>query len=96
MCEIRSGAAEAFNLGLGRGTSVREIVEAAQRASGRKIAVKVGPRRAGDPPSLVANPAKALEQLGWRPALTDVDDMIGTAWLWMARNDRPAGLYALD
>jgi len=94
--KIRSGAAEPFNLGLGRGTSVKEIVEAAQRASGRKIAVKVGPRRAGDPPSLVANPAKALKELGWKPALTDVDDMIGTAWRWMVRNARPAGLYAPD
>lgn len=74
--------AEAFNLGNGNGFTVREVVAAAERVSGAKIAVKQEPRRAGDPPVLVADASLARAELGWRPVYSDLDTQIGNAWRW--------------
>jgi UDP-arabinose 4-epimerase len=76
------GASDAFNLGTGVGTTVKEIADAVERASGKPLARKVGPRRAGDPPALVASPEKALRVLGWKATQSDVDHIISTAWAW--------------
>lgn len=75
----RSGA---FNLGTGRGHSVREVVDAATAVSQCEIPVAYGPRRPGDPPSLVANPEAAMTKLGWRPRQSDLRSIVEDAWMW--------------
>ena len=84
---LSGGASKAFNLGSGTGATVREMVDAVTRVSGRPITVTEGPRREGDSPTLVADNSRATRDLGWRPAF-DIDQIIGTAWAWQAR---PAG-----
>lgn len=71
-----------FNLGSARGFSVKEIIEAAERVTGRPIKRETKPRRAGDPARLVADSAKAKKILGWRPKYDSVEDIIATAWAW--------------
>ena len=71
-----------FNLGSANGFSVKQMVEAAREATGKEIPAEVGPRRAGDPDSLVASSAKAREVLGWAPKYDDVKEIIKTAWTW--------------
>ncbi|GMN02428.1 UDP-glucose 4-epimerase GalE [Erythrobacter sp. MTPC3] len=83
------GQAEHFNLGTGTGASVREIINAAEEVTGRKIAVEVGERRPGDPPILVANAARAREALGFAPRHSEIRNVIETAWQWMEK--MPAG-----
>lgn len=72
----------AYNLGTGRGHSVREIVETASQVSECEIPVAYGPRRPGDPASLVANPEAAMRKLGWRPKRSDLRSIIEDAWVW--------------
>lgn len=86
---IRPGEFQAFNLGTGRGYSVREVIELARRITGRPIPIVESPRRAGDPPELVAAADKARRELGWRPNHTTLDSIIETAWNWHRRN--PSG-----
>jgi UDP-glucose 4-epimerase len=76
------GIALAFNLGTGRGFSVREVVAAAERTVGRPIAVRMGPRRPGDPPVLVASPNRAGSELGWHAEQSGLAEMVGSAWAW--------------
>jgi len=71
-----------FNLGNGKGFSVREVVESARRVTGREIPSEIHPRRAGDPAVLVASSDKAIRELGWEPRYTQLDDIIRTAWDW--------------
>jgi UDP-glucose 4-epimerase len=77
------------NLGNGDGSSNRDVIAAAERAVGRRIPLRIGPRRAGDPPVLVAGAERAATVLGWRPQRPDIDEMIGSAWAW--RQAHPAG-----
>jgi UDP-glucose 4-epimerase len=77
------GASVRCNLGTGVGVSVREIIDAVEEVSGRKVPVIYGPRREGDPPSLVADPSLARELLGWTASRTDVREMVRSAWTWM-------------
>jgi UDP-glucose 4-epimerase len=71
-----------FNLGNGRGFSVREVIESARRVTGHPIPAEVEPRRAGDPAVLVASSEKAMLELGWRPKYTELDEIVRTAWAW--------------
>lgn len=71
---------DAFNLGTGSGTSVREILNSVAKISGAKVPVISGERRAGDPPALIAGASKATLVLKWKPEFTDIDDIIATAW----------------
>jgi UDP-glucose-4-epimerase GalE len=80
----------AFNLGIGQGFSVREVVAAAEAIVGRPIATTVGPRRAGDPPVLVAAVDRARSVLGWEARRPALETMIGSAWEWRRRNLDPA------
>ena len=80
----REGA-EAFNLGTGRGQSVRQVIEAVERVAGKPVPHSIGPRRAGDPAELVSDPAKANRQLGWVPMQSDLDTIVATAWAWHRR-----------
>lgn len=74
--------AHAFNLGNGDGFSVLEVIEAARAVVGHEVPYTVGARRPGDPAVLVASSALARERLGWRPAHTDIGEIIATAWAW--------------
>jgi UDP-glucose-4-epimerase GalE len=71
-----------YNLGIGRGYSVREVVRTAEEVTGKAVAVKESPRRPGDPPVLVAASDKVRRELGWRPRYTDLRSIITTAWDW--------------
>jgi UDP-glucose 4-epimerase len=75
------GVHQILNLGNGTGFSVREVIDAARRVTGREIPVKEADRRPGDPPQLVAASAKVRETLGWEPK-HDLDRMIADAWEW--------------
>lgn len=77
------------NLGNGGGFSVRQVLEAAEALVGRPVPHRVGPRRAGDPPILVASAARAADVLGWRPQRPSLEEMIGSAWAW--RRAHPGG-----
>lgn len=71
-----------FNLGNGEGFSVRQVIEAARRVTNHPIPAEVHPRRSGDPAVLVASSDKAIQELGWKPKYTKLDDIIRTAWIW--------------
>ena len=78
----KGGESNIFNLGNGQGFSVKEMIEAAKKATGKEIKVEMGARRAGDPAQLIASSEKARKVLGWQPRYTDVEQVIGTAWTW--------------
>ena len=78
----KGGASDIFNLGNGQGFSVKEMIAAAEKATGRSIKVEIGARRAGDPAQLIASSEKARTVLGWKPQFTDVEQVIGSAWKW--------------
>jgi UDP-glucose 4-epimerase len=71
-----------YNLGNGKGFSVREVVESARRVTGHPIPVVEEPRRPGDPAILIASSQKISDELNWKPAYTQLDDIIATAWTW--------------
>ena len=75
----------AINLGTHDGLSVRQIVEAVERVSGRPLPVRIEPRRPGDPPALIADTTKAADVLGWAPQHSTVDEMVESAWCWFTR-----------
>jgi UDP-glucose 4-epimerase len=81
LAALEPGVHRIFNLGTGDGYSVREVIEAARRVTGREIPVRDEGRRAGDPPELVASNARAREELGWNPR-RGLEDMIADAWGW--------------
>ncbi|MFL6416983.1 MAG: UDP-glucose 4-epimerase GalE [Bryobacteraceae bacterium] len=83
-----AGKSVPINLGAGRGASVREVIEAVERVSGRSVATREEARRAGDPPVLVASAQRAEEVLGWKPAFRDLDCIIATAWNWAMAQSR--------
>ncbi len=78
----RGGETNAFNLGNGRGFSVREVIDAARSVTGKEIRAVEAPRRPGDPAVLVADSGKAAKILGWRPRHRDIEEIIETAWAW--------------
>jgi len=81
----RGGRSLALNLATGRGHSVREVIAAAERVTGRRVPRREAPRRAGDPPALVADATRASELLGWTPRHSDLDTILATAWAWHRR-----------
>lgn len=74
--------AHAFNLGNGTGFSVMQVIRAAERVTGLPVPFEQAPRRAGDPPVLVAASQRARDILGWSPVYTDIEDLLRTAWDW--------------
>lgn len=82
---LRGGTQEEFNLGIGKGFSVRQIVSAVERVTCRRVNVVIQARRQGDPPALVSDADKARRELGWTPKFTNIDDIISTAWEWQLR-----------
>jgi len=79
---LEPGRGLAYNLGIGKGYSVREVVQTCEDVTGRRITTVEGPRRPGDPPVLVASPERALRELGWKPHFTDLREIVKTAWRW--------------
>jgi UDP-glucose 4-epimerase len=77
-----------FNLGNGRGFTVKEVVDSVRRVTGREPRVTEGPRRAGDPDALVASSARAVRDLRWAPQFGDIDTIVETAWRWESRRKR--------
>lgn len=75
----------AFNLGTGQGRSVREVIAAVERVGKRKVPMNEAPRRAGDPPMLVADPARACRDLGWKAQHSSLEEIVETAWSWYTR-----------
>ena len=79
---LAPGVTGFFNLGNGGGYSVREVIAACEKVTGRRIPVVEKPRRAGDPPRLIATADKARRVLGWRPRYAALEDIVATAWAW--------------
>jgi UDP-glucose 4-epimerase len=80
-----------YNLGTGGGTSVREIIATCEKVTGKKIAVVEKPRRAGDPPRLIAGSDKVRSELGWKPQFQDVEKIIASAWAWHVKHPNGYG-----
>ena len=78
----REDGFHAFNLGNGQGFSVLEVIQAAGRVVGSAVPYDVAERRPGDPAVLVASSALAADKLGWRPEITELEEIIGSAWAW--------------
>lgn len=85
---LRPGEGRAYNLGIGRGYSVREILDSVRRVSGREFTVREEPRRPGDPPRLFAQARKIQEELGWRARITELDEIVSSAWRWFSRHPK--------
>jgi len=79
---LKSHENAAINLGTGSGHSVRQVVAAVERVSGRRVPVREVQRRAGDPPELIADPDKAKDLLGWQPRYSSLESIVQTAWNW--------------
>ncbi|MGI8960254.1 MAG: UDP-glucose 4-epimerase GalE [Bryobacteraceae bacterium] len=88
---LRDGTSEVFNVGTGAGHSVLEVLTAVERIAGKKVPYTIGPRREGDPPSLVADPQKLQRALGWRPECVDLNRIVADAWHFATRHSFPSG-----
>ncbi len=80
---METGPGGIYNLGNGQGFSVLEVIRSVERVTGRTVPWEPAPRRAGDPPHLVASSARARSELGWAPARADLDGIVASAWRWM-------------
>jgi UDP-glucose 4-epimerase len=87
------GASDAVNLGTGRGHSVLEVIENARRITGLAIRARIEGPRPGDPAWLVADPSRAKALLGWEPAMSDLNAILQSAWVW--KKKRPRGYRSL-
>ena len=79
---LAGGTSTAFNLGNGQGFSVQQVIDTARGVTGREISVSEAPRRAGDPPRLVADPRRAADLLGWQPQFSSLEQIVAHAWSW--------------
>jgi UDP-glucose 4-epimerase len=85
---LQDGVGVKLNLGTGRGTSVREVIDACRKVTGHAIPVEIGQRRPGDPPELVADSSLARETLGWTPKYMEIGPIVETAWRWHKSHPR--------
>jgi UDP-glucose 4-epimerase len=76
---MKGGHSDAFNVGTGSGLSVLEVVRAVEEVTGKKVPYIIGPRRAGDPPALVADSSRLQSELGWRPTRSGINDIVRDA-----------------
>jgi UDP-glucose-4-epimerase GalE len=77
---LNGGSSNVFNAGTGSGHSVKEVLAAVERVTGKAVPYKIGPRREGDPASLVADSRKLQSTLGWRPKRANLDCIVADAW----------------
>ncbi len=90
--QLEAGAASAsYNLGMGDGVSVNDVIKSVQRVLGKDVPHVFAPRRAGDPSRLVASSARARASLGWNPVHSDLDTIVATAWAWHEKNPKGYG-----
>jgi UDP-glucose 4-epimerase len=89
----QEGECRYYNLGTGKGVSVKEIIDVAREVTGRDIPASPAPPRPGDPPQLYADPTKAMSELGWQPQFTDIHRIVETAWHW--HRTHPDGFASL-
>ncbi|MCC6125652.1 MAG: UDP-glucose 4-epimerase GalE [Pirellulales bacterium] len=85
---LHPGDARFYNLGIGKGYSVKEAIESAERVTGRKIPREYGPRRPGDPAILYANAEKIGRELGWKAKYVEIDEIVASAWNWFEIHPR--------
>jgi UDP-glucose 4-epimerase len=83
---LQPGKKGFYNLGNGDGYSVRQVIDACEKTTGRKIPAIAKPRRPGDPPRLVASAEKAIRELGWKPQYPKLDQIVATAWNWHSKH----------
>ncbi|OLL17595.1 MULTISPECIES: UDP-glucose 4-epimerase GalE [unclassified Rhodococcus (in: high G+C Gram-positive bacteria)] len=83
LAAARPGEHAVYNLGSGEGFTVREVIEACRRVTGLPITVVDAPRRAGDPAVLIASSRRAVEELGWKPQHTSLDEIVADAWVYL-------------
>ena len=88
MDSMKPGRAMAYNVGIGTGVSVRQVIDAAHRVTGVDFAVTEGDRRPGDPPVLYADASRIRSELGWTARYTDLDEIVRTAWKWFQTHPR--------
>jgi UDP-glucose 4-epimerase len=79
------GATQPFNLGVGRGYSVQEVIDAVKKVTGREFEVVTAERRPGDPAQLVADPSLANRVLGWKARYGDIETIVAHAWAWQLK-----------
>lgn len=82
----QGGESKKYNVGTGQGYSVREVLNAVERVTGKAVPFAFGPRREGDPPSLVADSSRLRQELGWNPVDSGIDRIVETAWKWFNRS----------
>jgi len=85
---MEGGESDVFNLGNGQGFSVQEVIDCARKITGRDIRVVLADKRPGDPAMLVGSAEKARAALGWNPRHTTLDEIIGSAWKWLSKQQR--------
>ncbi len=88
MDALKPGDARVYNLGIGKGYSVKEVIDSARRVTGREVPLEYGDRRPGDPAILFANADKIRNELGWTADYTEIDDIVVTAWNWFEKHPR--------
>lgn len=88
MNTLKAGEVRRYNLGNGKPYSVREIIQSVERVTGRKLNIKEGPRALGDPPTLYADAGKIARELGWKAGITDLDEIVRSAWKWYEGHPR--------
>jgi UDP-glucose 4-epimerase len=79
------GESKKYNVGTGHGFSVKEVLNAVEQVTGRKVPFVMGPRREGDPPVLVADSTRLQQELGWKPQYSDLHRIVETAWAWASQ-----------
>ena len=89
--EIDRVSGEAFNVGTARGNTIFEVIDTAERVTGKKIQRKTGPRRPGDPAVLVASNEKLARVLGWRASHSSLEEIISSAWAWKQKHPQGYG-----
>ena len=89
MNALKAGDQRVYNIGIGKGISVRELIDSVRRVTGRDFEVTIAPRRAGDPPQLYADASRIRRELGWSAKYTQIDRIVETAWRWF--KDHPRG-----
>jgi UDP-arabinose 4-epimerase len=81
----RCAGFSAYNLGNGRGFSVREVIDTVESVTRRRVPVAIGARRAGDPPALISDATRARKELLWLPKISSLSEIVQTAWAWHER-----------
>ena len=83
---LQAGDQRFYNLGIGNGISVKEMVDAVKRVTGKDVDVEITPRRPGDPAELFANADLIRNELGWQASITNIDQIVETAWRWFSKH----------